>query len=183
MPVLHELVKSGKTKTIGASTWTAARLKEANDFARQNNLTPFSVSMERWSYAVPTPAMPASINLEEDPSQVLARKEMNLPVLAYSSQAKGFFYKAAKFGLSEEGLGSAAGFLCEENKRRALAVMELSRKEGVSIAAASFAYLWSRQIPVAAMVGSKTMEELKDSLADCDYEPGPEAIRLLEEAG
>jgi aryl-alcohol dehydrogenase-like predicted oxidoreductase len=182
MPVLHELVKCGKTRAIGVSTWTATRIKEANDFACQNHLTPFTVNMERWSYAIPTSKMPALVNLEGDPIEYQAQIDMDLPLLAYSSQAKGFFFKAARNGFTEEGLGSSAGFLCKENRRRAQAVIDLSRQEGISIAAASFAYLWSRKIPVAAMVGSKTMEELKDSLVDCNYEPSPEAIHLLEAA-
>ena len=182
MPVLHGFVQSGKTRVIGTSTWTASRIKEANDFANQNKLTRFTINMQKWSYACPTPAMPADVNLEGDPVQYQKQLELGLPLLAYSSQAKGFFFKAQKKGLTTEGLGSSAGFLCEENIRRAQAVMELARKDGISIAAASFAYLWSRKLPAAAMIGSKTMDELKDSLLDCDYKPGQEAISLLEKA-
>ncbi|GHT56618.1 hypothetical protein FACS1894109_06140 [Spirochaetia bacterium] len=180
MPVLHEQVKAGKIRVIGTSTWTVDRIKKANNFARQNGLTPFSISMERWSYAVPTPQMPADINMETDTAQYQGHIEMNLPILAYSSQAKGFFYKAAKNGLTKEGLGSSAGFLCEENIKRARTVMELSKQEGISISAASFAYLWSRKIPVAALIGSAAMDQIKDSLMDCDYVPSAEAIKLLE---
>jgi aryl-alcohol dehydrogenase-like predicted oxidoreductase len=180
MPVLHELVKAGKTRIIGTSTWTTARIKAANDFARKNGLTPFSISMERWSYAAPTPQMPAEISMEGNVSQYQGHIDLNMPVLAYSSQAKGFFYKAARNGLTPEGLGSSAPFLCEENIRRAQAVMELSRREGISISAASFAYLWSRKIPVAALIGSTTPEQIKDSLLDCDYVPTPQALKLLE---
>jgi aryl-alcohol dehydrogenase-like predicted oxidoreductase len=38
MSAFNELIKEGKVRYIGASNFSAERIKESNDFARQNNL-------------------------------------------------------------------------------------------------------------------------------------------------
>ena len=44
MPILDKLVREGKTRYIGASNWTVARINEANAFARENGMAEFSMS-------------------------------------------------------------------------------------------------------------------------------------------
>ena len=41
MEALHELVKAGKVRYIGASNLSAERITESNQYARENNLTPY----------------------------------------------------------------------------------------------------------------------------------------------
>ncbi len=41
MAAFNELIKEGKVRYIGASNLSAERIKESNDFARQNNLQPY----------------------------------------------------------------------------------------------------------------------------------------------
>ena len=52
MPILDTLVREGKTRLIGASNWTVARINEANAFARANGMAEFSVSQIFWNGAV-----------------------------------------------------------------------------------------------------------------------------------
>ena len=181
MPILHELVKSGKTRGLGASNWSVARIAEANAFARENKLTPFSISQVRWSYAIP-PATAASDrpDMETDPSQYKGYLELGMPVMAYSSQSKGFFIKTDGDCFDPDAIGRCAEFLSEDNIRRARKIHLLASKEGISVSAMAFAYLWGKQIPVTAMVGCQSLEHLKASLTDCDYIPGSNVIEALE---
>lgn len=41
MTAFNELIKEGKVRYIGASNLSATRIKESNDFARENNLQPY----------------------------------------------------------------------------------------------------------------------------------------------
>src|SRR5690606_31953412 len=41
MSAYNDLIKAGKVRYIGASNLSAARIKESNDFARKNNLSPY----------------------------------------------------------------------------------------------------------------------------------------------
>lgn len=183
MPALHEIVASGRALHIGASNWKVSRIREANGYAQAHGLTPFSISQVKWSYAAPTVDAPAgSVDMEGDAAQYQGYREMGMPVMAYSSQARGFFLKASRGGFSPEALGSAAPFLSGENLRRAEAVLALSRREGIPVSAAAQAYLWSRDVPVTALIGPGGVPPLQDSLRGCDYLPTPEAKALLEAA-
>lgn len=183
MPVLDELVRQGKTRAVGCSNWKIGRVREANAFATRNGLTPFSISQVKWSYAAPTPQAEAgSVDMEGDEAEYSGYRDLGMPLMAYSSQARGFFLKAAKGGFSPENLGSAAKFLSPQNQRRAEAMQRLAATEGISISAASFAYLWSREVPVTALVGPSTAAQLRDSMSGCDYRPTAEAKRMLEQA-
>ena len=181
MPVLHELVQSGKTRTLGASNWSAERIIEANAFAVANGLTPFGITQVRWSYAIPPES---SINgrrdIETDASQYKIYRGLNFPIMAYSSQSKGFFIKTASNGFSPESLGRAVEFLSEENIARAKTIHRLAAEEGVAASAMAFAYLWGKETPVTAMVGCQCLEDLKVSLTDCDYIPSERVIAALE---
>lgn len=183
MPTLHQLVTQGKVRVLGASNWRAERIQQANVFAHANGLTPFEISQVKWSYALPADLSTApAIDMERDANQYNAYRNMQMPIMAYSSQAGGFFEKGAKNGFTPEGLGKAASFFSPENLKRAEAVMRICREKGISPSAAAFSYLWSREIPVTALIGCSSMEHLESSMKDCDFAPDEEVIRVLEEA-
>lgn len=171
MPVLHEFVKNGRARGLGASNWRVQRIEEANRYAAAHGLTPFGIGQVRWSYAVPPDDRKEHVHMETDPLQYEGFKRLGIPVMAYSSQAKGFFMKTAELGFDPAGLGKASGFLSDENICRAERVFRISEAKGISVATAGFAYLWSREIPVTALVGCKSPEQLKSSLNGCDYLP------------
>ncbi len=173
MPVLHELVSAGKTKAVGASNWRVQRIAEANAYAKENGLTPFSISQVRWSYAQTTDKQqPLTIDMNGDAAQYGGYVEMGMPVMAYSSQANGFFFKTAALGFDADAIGpGAASFLSPENMCRAQTVMRLAETHRVPVSAAALGYLWSRAIPVTALVGCSTVEHLQTSLQGCDWMP------------
>ena len=183
MPVLDELVKKGKARVVGCSNWKIGRVQEANAFAKANGLTPFSISQVKWSYAAPTEeAAAGSVNMEGDAEEYVGYQQMKMPIMAYSSQARGFFIKAARGGFDKDNLGSAAKFLSEKNEQRANTVLKIAREEHISPSAAAFAYLWSRAVPITALVGPSGIAQLRESLLDCDYLPTAEIKALLEKA-
>ena len=180
---MNQVYASGRAGAIGVSNWQVSRIMEANRYAQAHGLVPFSISQVKWSYALPTAQAPAgSINMEGDPSQYRGYCEMNMPVMAYSSQARGFFMKVHERGFKAEGLGSAAPFLSEANRRRAEAVFEVAQSWRISIAAASFSYQWSREVPVTVLVGPSNVDQLRDSLRDCDYKPDADVAEVLNAA-
>jgi len=169
MPVLHEIIQSGKARIIGASNWRVQRIQEANEYAQAHDLTPFSISQIKWSYGIP-PTKP-TVDMYEDQTQYEGYKKLNMPIMAYSAQAAGFFIKTAKLGFDAEALGNTAAFLSEENNRRAEIVKKIMTDKNISASAASLGYLWSREVPVTALIGCSTMEHLRTSLHGCEYFP------------
>ena len=182
MPILDTLVKDGKTRGLGASNWSVARIIEANKFARDNGLTPFSISQVRWSYAIPpnTGSSAGRFDMETEPSQYKGYLELGIPIMAYSSQSKGFFIKTDKDCFDPGAIGRAVEFLSDENIRRARIVHRLAAEEGIAVSAMAFAYLWSKRIPVTALVGCQNLAQLITSLTDCDYYPSIRVMETLE---
>ena len=183
MPVLHELVQSGKTRVIGASNWRVSRIEAANRFAMENGLTPFSLSQVRWSYALPCfDNRERAFDMELDPTQYEWYKREKMPIMAYSSQARGFFLKTAENGFEPENIGRSASYLNDENVNRAKAVHALAKRLGISTSAAALSYLWGKEIPVTALCTGNTPENVRKTLEDCDFYPSKSDIEELENA-
>ncbi len=180
MPTLHGFVKEGKAKAIGASNWRAARIREANAFAAKEGLTPFTVSEIQWSLARSTPA------LHQDDSIVCMNEEEyafymtgEMPVFAFSSQAKGFFIRSAKGGASSNNQKALSRFGSEENLRRLDRVMELAARKGVSVAEITLGYITSHSFPAAALIGCKNPDQLEESMKASDTVLSEEEIAYL----
>ncbi|MEG0766359.1 MAG: aldo/keto reductase, partial [Clostridia bacterium] len=126
MPVLDAQVKAGKVRAVGVSNWTVGRIAQANAFARENDLTPFSVSQLLFSLAQTTPAQ------TQDVTHVIMNnvefgwyQETQLPVMAFGTQARGYFARYAAGKEQKPGPRQYYDFL-PENHRRAERLRHLS---------------------------------------------------------
>ena len=172
MPILHRFATQGKVRVLGASNWSCARIEQANQFAVENGLTPFSVSQIQWSLARTTP-----LGLGDQTLVCMTReeyqwyKENQFPVFCYSSQSKGFFSKVIAQGV--EGLGEKvrSRFLTQENLEKLQLVREASQKLGITPAAAVLLYLTHNQVPAAAIIGCSSLAQLEDTMDHCQLEP------------
>ncbi len=175
METLHGFVQQGLVKTIGASNWTMERVEEANRYAKEHGLTSFSAIQVQWSYAKmcrETLYDPSLILMDE---AMLQRCEaLQLPVFAFSSQASAVFQFMAT--TSEENIPKSihsaflAPYVREENERKFATMQQLSAEYGISLTAASVAYLTCNPHPAAAICGCQTVEQWRDSLSVADME-------------
>lgn len=167
MPTLHELVASGKVHFLGASNWTTARIEEANRYAKENGLTPFSISQIDYSLAKGTDTMGKDPTIVYMTDEEFAWYEKNqFPVMAFSSQAGGLFTKY----LSDPNHPKInRAMLTEENIRRAQVVKEISERTNQSPTAVALSYVMETPFPVVALIGSRSMEQLEDSLSALNY--------------
>jgi aryl-alcohol dehydrogenase-like predicted oxidoreductase len=53
MECLNAFVARGKIMAIGTANWTVKRIKEANAYALEHNLQPFTISEVQWGLAIP----------------------------------------------------------------------------------------------------------------------------------
>ena len=165
MPVLHQLVQDGKVRIIGTSNWTAGRIREANQFAVENGLTPFSVSQIHHSLALTTAAQSGDLShVSMDDVEYSWYKDTRFPVMAWSSTGKGFFSKQAA-GVSLAGSVKRYYEWLPENFRRSQRVQELARERGASIGAVVLAYLMSDEaVPTAAVAAFSKQEQFEEAL-------------------
>ncbi len=175
MPILDKLVREGKTRFIGASNWTVARVDEANSFARANGMTEFSVSQIFWNGAV--------INREGVYDQTLVAMDKTqhegyaqnrMPVMAYTSQAQGLFSLIRDYGYDGIPDGLTRAYMNPATKARAELILSIAAETGLSPTAISLAYLLhDREVKAYPILGISRVERLTEamevfSLADGD---------------
>ena len=170
MYTLNKFVESGTIRAIGASNWTVDRIEFANDIAKVNNFTPFSISQIHWSAAYSTPETikdPTLVCMNDTEYDWYLKNQF--PVMAFSSQAKGLFSKAIENGLDSLNQKITSRFLSARNLKKIEWVREYCNKHSVSPATAVLSYINSNPVPAAAIIGCSSVKQLEDSMINCDY--------------
>jgi len=165
MATLHEFVQAGKARLLGASNWTAGRIQSANQFAKENGLTPFSVSQIHYSLGLTTPAQSGDLShLIMDDTERYWYTDAGFPVMAWSASALGFF---SKFAAGEElNRGSMAryGWL-RENYLRAERAKALAAELGASVGAVALAYLMcDPDVPTCAVTSFSQEKQYEEAI-------------------
>lgn len=167
MDVLHEHVKAGRIRALGASNWTVARINEANEYARKNGKTPFSISQIHWCAAqVPGNLWDDKTIKVMDETEYAGYEQNKIPVMAFSSQARGYFSKM----LAGEPLPAKRmnRYDTPENRRRLEFIRALCEKKSLPASALMLAYITSSPVQGAAIVGCSRLEQLEDSMSAAD---------------
>lgn len=177
--VLDELVKTGLAKVCGVSNWRTDRIKEANKYAKQHSKALICVSQINYSLAETTPERLGDDTLVcMTDAEFNTYMEMKLPVMAFSSQAKGFFAKLA----AGEDLKSKVTerFLTEENLKRFERVKEVAAQTGLSPSAVALSFLTCNPLPVSAVFSCRTQEQMKDTLTAMNAKLDEKTVAYLE---
>ena len=166
MPILDGFVKAGKTRYLGAANWTAERMIEANAFAIENGLTPFTFNQNMWSYATVNAGGETDDTLViMDESELSSYKKSNVILMPYGSQAQGFYTKAATSGVENLTPRQKAKYLNERNLERLEKVKRISAETGLSPTAIGLAYLlYHKELTVHPVIGAHNKALLNDSL-------------------
>ncbi len=175
---MNELVKCGKIKALGASNWHYSRIDEANKYAKEHNLIPFSATQIRFS--------PAVINEEEKGLVAIDRKsfeyykKINMPVVAFSSQAKGFFSKMDSLGKSGLSQKAYNRYYNAQNITKHSDISAIAKNHSCSVAAVINAAFCSFEAPeVFAIIGSSNLSQLEDSMSGADIKLENEEIQTV----
>jgi aryl-alcohol dehydrogenase-like predicted oxidoreductase len=100
-------------------------------------------------------------------------------VLAFTSQARGFFSKAAAGGVGSLEPELRRDFENDENLERLAHARQLARDLGTAVAAIVVAFITSQAVASVPIIGPQTLEQLHDSLAEPDLVLTPEMIHYL----
>lgn len=178
--ICDEFVRDGKTRLIGVSNWDPDRIAEANLWAEKHGKTKFALSQILWSAAQITREQWGDTTLSAmDPESRRFYIDAKMPVMAFSSQAKGFFSKG--FRSLDDITGPARErFLDNRNAERLETMRRICRENGVSPAAAALAYVTSNPVDGLAIVGCSRLSQLSDSMSAPDFVMSPADIAELE---
>ncbi len=182
METLDTLVSKGKVRAVACSNWKTKRVEEANRAAASGGLTAFCASQIQWSLASSTPELhgdPTIICM--DSSEYAWYLNNRFPVFAYSSQAKGFFSKAAEKGIEAINQKAYARFVSPQNLARLERVKEYAGRNGLTPTAAALSYITCNMVPAVAIAGCKNEKQLHDTLTAADVDiPAADADWLFE---
>ena len=163
--LMNALIKEGKIRGFGVSNWTTKRVEEARRYAEEHLLEGVKASQMRFN--------PAIMNSEGEISRLVGMdresfeyyKEKNIPVVAYSSQAKGFFSKMSEKG--EDALSEKAKkrYLNDKNLKTLECLEKLSKEYSCSIASLICGAFCSFSEPeVFPLIGGRTVSQIEDSM-------------------
>ncbi|MCM3748798.1 aldo/keto reductase [Paenibacillus pasadenensis] len=159
MDALNEHVESGRIGAIGGSNWSWQRLQEANDYAAANGLTGFSFSSPNLSLAKAKEAYwPGCISADDE--TVRWHERQQIPLLSWSSQARGFF--TGRFTPEiRDNHDLVRVFYSDENWERLKRAGQLAEQKGASTIQIALAYVLNQPFPACALIGAQNEAELK----------------------
>jgi aryl-alcohol dehydrogenase-like predicted oxidoreductase len=184
LETLHALVGEGKIRAYGCSNWSAARMREAQEYAAAHGMTGFEANQPGWSLAARNANAGGDTTIRfMDEEAYRFHLETNLPVAAYSSQANGFFSGAYGRGILPPAPGVNQGvvsnYYSETNFARLDRARLLAARYNCSANDIALAYLTSQPFPTSAILGCGTLEHLQQSLTASDLLLGKDDLDFL----
>jgi aryl-alcohol dehydrogenase-like predicted oxidoreductase len=176
--VLNEHVRAGRMKVFGGSNWSIKRVEEANAYAKAKGLQGFSAISNNFSLArMVSPVWSGCIAASDAESRDWLTNTQ-LPLMPWSSQARGFFTeRAGKHKLDDKELVRC--WYSDDNFQRRDRVLEMAKRRGVLPINIALAYVLCQPFPTFPLIGPRTLHELTTSLPGLDVELSPEELRWL----
>jgi aryl-alcohol dehydrogenase-like predicted oxidoreductase len=163
---LEAQVKAGKIRYYGCSNWSAARIKEANEYAQAAGHTGFVANQPLWSLAKINPATITDPTITYmDDAMYAYHKETGLTALPFTSQAQGYFSKMAAVGSQGMSPKLLAQYDNPTTQRRFEAAQDIASRTGYSLSQIALAYLMQQPFTTIPIVGCKNRAQLEDSLS------------------
>ncbi len=181
-------LSSGRARNLGASNWSPTRLKEAADYAKAHGITGFCGSEIGWSLATTVGALTGdATTLFMNPETYAYHLESGMPVVAFSSQARGFFTGLAQKFLRDAPdvriPGALEPYIREDNFRKLGVATRIARESDLAVNDIALSYVFNHPFPSAAIVGPFNVTELKSSLGAADVKLTPEEVAELRGEG
>jgi aryl-alcohol dehydrogenase-like predicted oxidoreductase len=162
--VLNEHAKAGRIRAFGGSNWSLARLREAQAYAEKKGLQKFSCVSNNLSLARMVSPVWAGCVSASGPEFRQWLAESGVALLAWSSQARGFFTgRAHPDRRDDEELVRC--WYSEDNFQRRECAIELAREKGVEPINIALAYVLNQPFNAFALVGPRHISETVSTFA------------------
>ncbi len=179
---LEAFRKAGKIKHAGFSNWTQSRAEDARLAAERLGIEGFLASQNMWSLAKPDVQRADPTWAFVDESFVQWHIKHNLSAFAYLAQASGYFRRLEQNTLDKLPPDARVRVLFDhqENRDRFQRIRRLQQKHGFSVGQIVLGYLINQPFTVFALIGPKTLADLKDSIACADTKLSKEDVDYLQ---
>jgi aryl-alcohol dehydrogenase-like predicted oxidoreductase len=171
LEALHDVVKAGKARYIGASSMYTWQFAKALHTSERQGWTRFSTMQNHYNL----------LYREEERDMLPLCADEGIGVLPWSPLARGRLTRAwdessARAQTDEMG----KGLYLDEDRRIVDAVTTVAAARGVSRAQVAMAWLLSRPNVVAPIVGVTRPQHLTDAVASVALELSPDEVAALE---
>ena len=183
---LNEVIATGQIRAIGASNWEYRRLTQAGEYADKHGLQGFSAISNNISLAVPTAAFFSGL-VSTDREGERWHRETGIPLIPWSSQARGFFAGACPRP-QRDNPGPEDGFTrrmlevygTDENFERLDRAQQLGVvKGGFAAVEVALAWLLHKPFPLVPVVGPRNPAELASCVRATSLALTPAEIQWL----
>jgi aryl-alcohol dehydrogenase-like predicted oxidoreductase len=175
MEALHDVVKAGKARYIGASSMYAWQFLQALHIAERNGWTRF-VSMQN------------HLNLlyrEEEREMLPLCRAEKIGVIPWSPLARGRLTRDWEEATARSETDEFGKYLyaatAEADRLVVERVAEVAKKRGVPRAQVSLAWVLQKEPVTAPIIGATKMSHLEDAVAALSIQLTPKEIAFLEE--
>lgn len=172
--------KKGRVRgLLGVSNWARDRIDAANAYAERAGKQGVGALSNNFALAEMQDAIwDGCVSASDDEWKQWLRAKQ-IPILAWSSQGRGFFTNRAGRDRHDNAELVRVWYSDRNFVRRDRAV-ELAEKLGKSPIHVALAYVLAQPFPVVPLIGPRTLWELDDSLKGLDITLTPEQICWLE---
>jgi len=173
LEALHDVVKAGKVRYIGASSMYAWQFSKAQYTAREHGWTRF-VSMQN-HYNL--------LNREEEREMLPLCADQGVGVVPWSPLARGRLARAWDEVTERSSTDefSKSLYVAESDRTVVERVAQVAEDRGIPMAQVALAWMYSKSVVTAPIVGATKMHHLEDAVAAIDVQLTPDEITSLEE--
>ena len=182
-------MREGIIKSFGVSNWTIERIQEANAYAAEHGLCPFSISSPNFGLAeqVNDPWGGNCVTISGQGNKEVRDwySRTNMPVLAYSALGRGFFsgrFEAGDYETAKSVLDAYAqkGYMYPVNMERLERCQILAEKRSCSVAQVAMSYIFSHSMNVFAVVSTTSPDRMKLNIEAAKLRLSEKEVIFLE---
>jgi aryl-alcohol dehydrogenase-like predicted oxidoreductase len=169
MEALHDIVKSGKVRYLGASTMFAWQFEQMNHVARQNGWTPF-VNMQ-CQYSL--------LYREEEREMIPYCSDQGIAVTAFSPLARGCL--AGSKALRSKTDVFVSEFYGDALDREICTKVEaIATERDASMAEVALAWVYAKEAICCPIIGASSVSQLENNVKALDLELTMDEIATLD---
>ncbi|UCC67537.1 MAG: aldo/keto reductase, partial [Armatimonadota bacterium] len=174
----NALFRARRVTAFGGSNWSLDRVQAANEYAESKGLVRFAAVSNNFSLARMLVPVWDGCLASSDPESRAWLQRTQMPLLAWSSQARGFFTERGDpQDRSDEEL--VRSWYSDDNFQRRARAKDLADKRGLPPIAIALAYVLHQPFPIYALIGPHTLAETRTSFQALDVELTPQEVRWL----
>ncbi len=175
MEALHDVVRAGKARYLGASSMYAWQFAKAQQVAERHGWTRFVSMQDHWNL----------LYREEEREMVPLCRDQGVGLIPWSPLARGYLARPPDAqGTKRSGADrfgkSLYGAMSEGDRRVLAAVDQVARARGLPHAQVALAWLLGRDGVVAPIVGATRMAHLETAVAALEVRLSAEEVAALE---